>query len=187
MHFCRANQHTALHIDASNTSQTDRRSGRNPASASRSGTRGDPSPASLPAKDNQAAQRLGPCCPAMPSPSDSGVREHSFIDQARDQVQQLFKPRPLPWANLGGTHAHDGDGDNGAGGSYAALSPSASLEVCVLRIRLLERARRSVTEQMLRMSHASRLACLCMLHDQGAAGNVFQSGTKEDACLTRHT
>jgi len=86
-----------------------------------------------------------PCCPAMPSPSDGGVREHSFIDQAREQVQQLFKPRPPPWANLGGTHAHDGDGDNGAGGTYAALSPSASLEVCGLSLNSPERVSPSVT------------------------------------------
>ena len=79
-----------------------------------------------------------PCGRAMPSPSDNGLREHSFIDQAREQVQQLFKPRPPPWANLGGTQAqHDDGGDDGAGGAYAALSPSASLEVRVVLDLLL--------------------------------------------------
>ena len=62
----------------------------------------------------------------MASPADQpGFREHSFIEQAREQVQQLFKPRPPPWA---AAEAH-GNGDNVGGMDHAALSPSASLEV----------------------------------------------------------
>ena len=95
----------------------------------------------------------------MPSPSDNGMREHSFIDQAREQVQQLFKPRPPPWANLGGgAQAQPDGGDNGAGGSHAALSPSASLEVRVDMRSLVKRARSTTNEP----SQAASLASLRM-------------------------
>ena len=63
----------------------------------------------------------------MASPADqSSFREHSFIEQAREQVQQLFKPRPPPWA---AAEARDNGGDNAGGVDHAAPSPSASLEV----------------------------------------------------------
>ena len=103
------------------------RSYRNPASVNQSASETPSIP--IPIRQGAAARRTrteaSTAVVPMPSPTHGSLREHSFIDQAREQVQQLFKPRPPPWANLGGgTPAHDG-GDNGGGGG----SPRSDLTV----------------------------------------------------------